>query len=137
VPSEARALLAMTRDEWEALRERRWLRGGTELLAEVDGRPVASIAFNETQGRLQFELTAEADATDAVTALLQAMRTSVDATDALTLVPRYASSVEQALLAGGFEAGAEYVLQSHRLRRPIEVESKAPVGVPVPSGGGA
>lgn len=137
VPSEARALLAMTRDEWEALREQRWRRGGSELLAEVDGHPVASIAFSEAQGRLQFELTAESEAADAVSALLEAMRSTVDTTDALTLVPRHAGSIEQALAAHGFEAGAEYVLQSHRLRRPVEVESKVPVGVPVPSGGGA
>jgi len=136
-PAEARSLLAMTLDEWEALRERRWLRGGSELLAEIDGRPVATLAFSKAQGHLQFELTAERETADAVRALLAVMRAQAGETDALTLVPRHASSIEQVLLAEGFEARSEYVLQSHRLRRPVMVESKVLVGVPVPSGGGA
>jgi hypothetical protein len=136
-PAEVRSLLAMTLDEWRALRERRWVRGGSELLAEVDGCPVATLAFSQIQGRLQFELTAEPDAAGAVRALLRAMQSKVGDPAALMLVPRHASSIEQVLLAQGFRAGPEYVLQSYRLRRPVKVESKVPVGVPVPSGGGA
>jgi len=136
-PPEARALLAMTRDEWEALRERRWLRGGTELIAEVEGRLVAAISFNRADDSVQFELLAESGAADAIHALLNAMSGETGDQDALSLVPRYAGSVEQVLLDRGFQPGQEYILQSHRLRRPIAVESKVPVGVPVPSGGGA
>ncbi len=136
-PAEARSMLAMTLDEWQALRERRWSRGGGELLAEVNGRPVATLTFSEAQGRLQFELTAEPDADAAVRTLLGAMQENVGETEALTLVPRHAGSIEQVLLAQGFQPDREYVLQAHRLRQPVKLESKVPVGVPVPSGGGA
>ena len=137
VPTEARLLLAMTFDEWQVLRERRGFRSGTDLLAEIDGRPVAALAFSEAQQRLQFELTAEAGTVTAVRALLGAMQECTGRGTVLTLVPRHASSIEQVLLEQGFEAGAEYILQSHRLRQTMKLELKVPVGVPVPSGGGA
>jgi hypothetical protein len=130
-------MLAMTLDEWQALRERRWFRGGGELLAEVNGRPVVTLTFSEAQGRLQFELIAVPDAETVVRTLLGAMRENVGETEAITLVPRHASSLEQVLLAQGFQSDREYVLQAHRLRQPVNLESKVPGCVPVPSGGGA
>jgi hypothetical protein len=136
-PTEARLMLAMTLNEWQVLRERRWFRGGGELLAEVNGRPVATLVFSETQSRLQFELTAEPDAEAAVRTLLGAMLENVSETEAVTLVPRHASSIERVLLAQGFQPDREYVLQSHRLRQQVKLESKVPLGIPVPSGGGA
>ena len=139
VPVEARTLLGMTREEWSAVRDRRWLRGGSELVAERDGLLIGFVAFLDEDDRIKFDLVAD-DAGAAGTLLAEIVDRGADRPgqrEALSLTPRSAGAVEQAIAECGLEPGREYVQLCRRIARPVEAEAPARAGLPLPTGGGA
>ncbi len=137
VPAEARAQLGMTREEWSAARDRRWLRGGTELVTECDGLVAGFGAFHEQHGRVQLEIVSDADDDASAGALLAAAVERCGDTELQAVVPRSAASVERVLATAGLEPSDEYVRLCRRIARPVLAEAPVRSGMPVPSGGGA
>lgn len=137
VPVEARALMGMTREEWSAVRDRRWLRGGTELVAERDGVVCGFAGFHDQNDRVQLELLVASEDARVATTLLAATIEHTTSTEVRALVPRSATVVERALSDAGLEPESEYIQLCRRIARPVPAEAPVRVGMPVPSGGGA
>jgi hypothetical protein len=138
IPVEARTLLGMTREEWSAVRDRRWLRGSTELVAERDGVVAGRVALQDAGDRIQFEMLVASDDAASAGALLAEIATRADGREVLSLTPRCAGAVETALAEAGLEPEArEYVQLCRRMARPVMAEAPVRAGMPVPSGGGA
>lgn len=137
LPVEARTQLGMTREEWTAVRDRRWLRGGDELVAERDGVISGLAGFHVQDDRVQLEIIAEPDDAVSVDALLSSVADRAAEQELRILVPRCASSVEAAAARAGLEAGSEYVRLCRRIARPVLADAPVRSGMPVPSGGGA
>jgi hypothetical protein len=136
---EARQTLAMTLDEWEALREQRWcLRHCGEVVAAVDDRLVGSLRVGSADGHTQLELVTErGSASDAAgQALLQVAYELTGAEEALSLVPDGATHIEQALSARGLEPTDDrFVVLARRIARTERAPLRARSGVAIPSGG--
>ena len=137
VPAEARVQLGMTREEWVTVRDRRWLRGGDEVVIERDGAIVGRAAFHEYDGRVQLEILTEADDHEAASALLATAIERTAPAELQALVPRSSGAVERVLAEAGLDAGPEYIRLCYRIARPVEAEAPVRAGMPVPSGGGA
>ena len=137
MPVEARALLGMTLAEWSSVRDRRWLRGGAELVVERDGVISGLAAFNDQRDRVHLELLVAPDDAASARALLAAVLEQVDAGELRSLVPRCAGAVEQVLNGAGLEADNEYVQLCRRTARPVLADAPVRSGIPVPTGGGA
>ncbi len=139
VPVEARTLLGMTREEWSAVRDRRWIRGGSELVAERDGAVTGQCAFLDQDGRIKFDLLADdaGSASTLLAAIVECTGRRPGVAEALSLAPRCASAVEQVLAACGLEPGREYIQLCRRIARPVLDETPVRAGMPIPTGGGA
>lgn len=137
LPIEARQALAMTFEEWAALRERRWCAHGETLVAVEEDRIVGSLRIGENDERTQFELTLAADAAcePAGDALLSAARTRLGDRPVLTLVPTTAGSAERLLRRRGLSPGAAYVLLCRRIARPIREAARVRAGAVIPTRG--
>lgn len=137
LPPDARAQLGMTREEWLAVRDRRWLRGGIELVAEQDGLITGLVGFHEQDGRVQLDITSEPDDRASTEALLTAVLERSGSADLQALVPRSAAAAERTLAMAGLEPENEYVRLCHRVARPVLADAPVRSGMPVPTGGGA
>ena len=135
-PAQARAQLGMTREEWLALRDRRWLRGGDELVAERDGTVTGLASFRVQDDRVQLDMLVAPDGGPSVSALLAAILEGNESREVFALVPRSALAVEQVLSDVGLEPSSEYVQLSHRLARPVLADAPRRVVMPIPTGGG-
>jgi hypothetical protein len=131
-PVQAREALAMTQDEWRAVRDHRWLdRSDTALVAERDGRAVALARCARDTG--QFTLLAEAGERDAADGLLHALTERLDGTGRqLALVASSGGEEEQSLRRAGMEPGAEYSLTCRRIAMTVREETYARAGVAIP-----
>lgn len=135
-PAEARAQLGMTREEWLALRDRRWLRGGEELVSECDGSVTGLVGFRVQNHRVQLEMLVAPDDGPSASALLAAVLEGNASRELFALVPRAALAVEQALSDAGLTPSTEYVQLSHRLARPVLAEARQRTVLPIATGGG-
>lgn len=129
LPVTAREALAMTVEEWQAVQDYRWVdRGGVSLVAERDGRVVASARCARSG---QFTLAAEDGAVEAGAALVAALpRFQQGATEHFALVPK-GSVAEDVLRRLGMAQAGEYALFCLRLRHPVREEVHARAGVPI------
>lgn len=137
VPVEARALLGMTREEWSSVRDRRWLRGGTELVAERDGVVSGLAAFHGQHDRVQLELLVAPDDEATARALMAAVMEQAEAREVHALVPRCLGAVERELASAGLTPEDEYIQLCRRTARPVLASVPVRAGMHVPSGGGA
>jgi hypothetical protein len=135
-PAQARAQLGMTRKEWLALRDRRWMRGGAELVAERDGSLTGLASFRAQDDRVQLDMLVAPDDGSTASALLAAALEGHEAREVFALVPRGAVAVEQALSDAGLGPSTEYVQLSHRLARPVLADAPQRTVMPIPTGGG-
>ena len=129
-PEPVRRHEAVTYAEWQAGMERRWMRGGIEVVAERDGVPRAHVRASQwTQGTL-FELRLAADAVPETLGLLSATMLTLDAgTPAgpmLALVPSQDEGVARRLEDAGFLAAGDYVSLVHRTTRPLTLPKAVP-----------
>ena len=136
LPIDARQALAITLEEWERTRERRWLgRNATELLAIDNGRIAAELRLNPGGDAPQFDLLADPDATDAATALLDAAASRLDSQPVLAVVPEAVPALGSLLAGRGLEPHAEYALLCHRTARPLTERLRKTAGATVATGG--
>lgn len=135
VPIECRQLLAMTLDEWQATRERRWLgRRPVELGAFEADELRATLSAHLTGDRAQLELLADGTAGTALTMLLRSVcEQSGHSAPLLALVPRFATTTEAALSDAGLQPADEYVLLCKRTTKTVPDRVRARAGAPIPS----
>ena len=135
VPVTARQSMAMTVDEWNAVRDRHWQdRGNSALLAEHEGRVVATARYAKSTG--QFTLTAEPDAHAAADALLAAIaRRTRGAERHIALVAASGTTEDAALRRAGLEVEpTAYALFCKRVLQPVREETYARAGIPITGG---
>lgn len=135
LPIAARQSLAMTADEWNAVRDGHWQeRGDGELVAvERDGRMVATARYGRGSG--QFTLVAEPEAGAAVDALLAALGARLaEAERHLALVASCGAAEERALRRAGLVPTADYTLFCRRIARPVREEGYVRAGIPIRGG---
>ncbi len=134
LPVAARQSLAMTVDEWSAVRDGHWQeRGGGELGAERDGRMVATARYGRGSGQFTFVAEPEADA--AVDALLTALGARLgEAERHLALVASCGAAEERALRRAGLTPVADYTLFCRRIARPAREEGYVRAGIPIRGG---
>jgi hypothetical protein len=138
LPIEARQALAMTLDEWQALRERRWCAHGESLVAATNDRGAGSLRLANDDGFAQLELVLEPTAAGALAgaALLRAAREHIDAGNpVLALVPTTAAAEESLLREQGLAPSTEFILLSRRIARPVREAALARAGFAVPTRG--
>lgn len=135
VPISARQCMAMTVDEWSAVRDRHWQeRSDGALVVEHEGRVVGTARYARATG--QFTLTAEPEAQGATDALVTALaRRLGDAERHIALVAVSGATEDAALRRAGLEVepGA-YALFCKRLVHPVREESYARAGIPITGG---
>lgn len=138
LPLDAREAMAMTLEEWQATRERRWLgRGGLEFVALDEDRIVGTlgIAAGKTP-QCEFLVdpqhpgAAASLAAEAARMLVSSRRTS----PLLALAP--AGNPSGALLQEmGLQAVADYALLCLRIVKPLRVRRRVAAGMAVPTRG--
>lgn len=132
LPVSARSVLAMTRQEANAVHERRWHERGRSLVGEHDGRIVGLARVARSGG--QFSLMVEPGHRDAAQALLAAVSERLGKTAVhRALIPACGADEEHALRDAGLEPGSEFTLFCHRTARPVLDEAHAAVRVVAPS----
>lgn len=128
-PEPVRRHEAVTYGEWQAGMERRWLRGGIELVQEHNGALVALVrGARLTQGALLDLVLAPEQDDEAVGLLARAVRT-IDAEASgpmLALVPSFNEGVARRLEDAGFQVAGEYVSLVHRTTRPLSLPRVVP-----------
>ena len=133
MPVTARQSLAMTLDEWNAVRDGHWQeRGDSTLVAVRDGRVEATARY--ARGTGQFTLVAEPEA-PSTDALVAALATRLDASARhVALVAACGATEEAALRRAGLEPQQEFVLLCRRIARPVRQEGYARAGIPIIGG---
>jgi hypothetical protein len=130
-PEPARRHEAATYAEWQAGMERRWLRGGVELVLERDGALVALVRASRLAQGVLFDLTLSGEHANEAMGLMVAAVHSMDGDAAngpmLALVPSYGESVARRLEDAGFRVAGEYVSLVHRTTRPLSLPKAVPV----------
>ena len=141
MPIAARQSMAMTVDEWNAVRDRHWQeRGDGALVAEQDGRVAGTARYARATG--QFTLIAEPDAHAATDALIAAIATRLGeaerpppSTECIALIAASGATEDAALRRAGLAVEPEaYVLFCKRLLRPVREETYARAGIPITGG---
>ncbi len=138
LPIEARQVLAMTFDEWKAVRERRWCAHGELLVATAADRVVGALQLTRDEPSPQLDLTLQPDADGerAGEALLaQAAAQLDDGTPVLALAPTIAGATEQILRRFGLAPADEFILLARRIARPVREAVPQRAGAAVPTRG--
>lgn len=130
VPESTRRHEAVTYAEWQAGAERRWQRGGVQLVLERDGALQAAVrAARLAQGML-VDLTLSAEALPDVIGLIAAARLALDAANAgepiLVLVSSSDEGLGRRLEDAGFAVTGEFVSLVHRTTRPLALPKSVP-----------
>ncbi|MFA7249987.1 MAG: hypothetical protein WC273_10195 [Dehalococcoidia bacterium] len=134
-PVAARQSMAMTVDEWNAIRDRHWQeRGDGALVVEHQGRVVGTARY--ARGTGQFTLVTEPGAHATADALVTAIAQRLgDAERHMTLVAAWGTNEDAALRRAGLSVEPEaYALFCKRLLRPVREESYARAGIPITGG---
>jgi hypothetical protein len=129
-PEPVRRHEAATYAEWQAGMERRWLRGGVEVVMEGNGAIVALARASRLAQGILIDLTLGNEQADHATGLAAAAIQSVEGDAAngpiLALVPSYGEGVSRRLEDAGFQVAGEYVSLVHRTTRPLSLPRAVP-----------
>jgi hypothetical protein len=110
--------------------ERRWLRGGVEVVMEGNGAIVALARASRLAQGILIDLTLGNEQADHATGLAAAAIQSVEGDAAngpiLALVPSYGEGVSRRLEDAGFQVAGEYVSLVHRTTRPLSLPRAVP-----------
>ena len=134
-PVAARQSMAMTVEEWNAVRDRHWQeRRDGALVAEDRGRVVAAARY--ARGTGQFTLVAEPEAHAATDALVAAIAKRLRGTERhVGLVAASGATEDAALRRAGLRVEPEaYALFCKRLLHPVREETYARAGIPITGG---
>jgi len=135
VPLSARQSMAMTVDEWSAVRDRHWQeRSDGALVVEHESRVAGTARY--ARGTGQFTLVVEPEAHAAADALVTALaRRLGDADRHIALVAATGATEDAALRRAGLEADpGAYTLFCKRLLHPVREEVFARAGIPITGG---
>jgi hypothetical protein len=127
-PEASRRYEAATYSEWQASRERYWLRNGIELVCEQDGVLQASVQASRFNQGVILDLTIGSNASTDAPSLIAAGARAVDAGSAplLVTVPSTNESLARQLEEAGFSPQGEFVSLMHRTTRPLEMPRLLP-----------
>jgi hypothetical protein len=127
-PEASRRYEAATYSEWQASRERQWLRNGVELVSEENGALQASVLAARFSHGVMLDVTMAAGASTDAPSLVAAGARAIDAGNAplLVTVPSTNESLAHQLEGAGFTAKGEYVSLMHRTTRPLEMPRMLP-----------
>ncbi len=135
IPVAARQSMAMTVDEWNAVRDRHWqVRGDGALVVEREQRVVGVARYARASG--QFTFGVEPDAHGAADALLAGLAARLaEAERQFALVPAAGPTEDAALRRAGLEADPEgFALFCKRVLQPVKEETYARAGIPITGG---
>jgi hypothetical protein len=133
LPVTARQSMAMTLDEWNAVRDRHWQdRGDGALVAEHAGRVEGTARYARGTGQFTLVVEPEAASTDALVAGLAAHLE--DTGPHVALVAACGATEEAALRRAGMTPHQEFVLLCRRIARPVREEGYARAGIPIIGG---
>jgi hypothetical protein len=127
-PEASRRYEAATYTEWQASRERYWLRGGAELVYEEGGALQAAVQASRFGHGVMLDVTMAAGTTMDALALVTAGARAVEAGNSplLVVVPATNESLARQLEGAGFTAQSEFVSLMHRTTRPLEMPRVLP-----------
>jgi hypothetical protein len=134
LPLDAREAVALTLDEWQRTRERRWLqRGGSEWVA-LAGDTVAGTLQLHAGDHAQLEVLAETR--ECAAALIDHAAVALrrrGAASVLAVVP--AAALGSELAARGLQQQGEFAVLCQRLARPVAAAARVRSGLAVPTRG--
>ena len=136
LPLDAREAVALSLDEWQRARERRWLqRGGSEWVALANDVIVGTLQL-QPGGHAQLEVLAESQ--QCAAALLDHAQTILQrrsAAPVLAVAPAAVPVIGAALAAAGLQQHGEFVALCQRLARPIAATERVRSRLAVPTRG--
>jgi hypothetical protein len=128
-PEPVRRHEAVTYAEWQSGMERRWMRGGIEVVREREGRLQAHARASRLAQGVLFDLTLTADAVPDALGMMAAAMQAIDGDTSgplLALVPSQDEGVARRLEDAGFLAAREFVSLVHRTTRPLTLPKAVP-----------
>ena len=126
-PEPVRRVEAATFREWQAARERIAPKGTQQRVIEQKGRVTGWLRAAATGETGRFEIMAEPARGEILDVLIDAALERLSEQSRLfTLVPEFAPSLRERLLARGFEEREEFVVLARRTVRPVPVPELAP-----------
>lgn len=136
LPLDAREAFALSLDEWQRTRERRWLqRGGSEWVALVNDAVAGTLQIHPGD-HPQLEVLAETQ--ECATVLIDHARGILqrrNAADVLAVAPATVPAIGAALALNGLGRQGEFVALCLRLARPIAATERARSRLAVPTRG--
>jgi hypothetical protein len=137
LPLDAREAIALTLDEWQRTRERRWLQRGGSEWAALAGDAIAGTLQLHTGDHPQVEVLAETGACAA--ALIEQARATLtrrrgDAS-VLAVTPAATPATGAEFAARGFQRQGEFAVLCLRLARPVRSTARVPARLAVPTRG--
>jgi hypothetical protein len=129
-PEPVRRHEAATYAEWQAGKERLWLRNSVQLVAERDGALEASVRASRLAQGVMLDLTLSASAAGEATGLIAAaagaLNGGAERGPMFTLLPAASEVLAHRLEDAGFREAGEYVSLVHRTTRPLTLPKAAP-----------
>ncbi|MFN8639790.1 MAG: hypothetical protein U0360_10135 [Dehalococcoidia bacterium] len=136
LPLDAREAMALTLEEWQQTRERRWLhRGGTEWLAFEGDTLVGELQVAGRRADPQFAIVVDGARPEAAAALAVRAREVLRRREPALAMTIAGNATETAYQACGFERLGEYGLLCLRLAHPIRATQRARASLAVPTRG--
>jgi hypothetical protein len=130
VPEATRRHEAVTYAEWQAGAERRWMRGGVQLVMERDGVLSGVVRAARLAQGVLLDLTLSADAVPDAIGLIAAARSALDGANGkepmLVLAPSSEEGLARRLEDAGFRVTGEFVSLVHRTTRPLALPKAVP-----------
>lgn len=136
LPLDAREAMALTLEEWQRTRERRWLqRGGAEWLAFDRDTLVGELQVAARRADPQFAIVVDGGRVDAAAALAVRAQELLRGRPAALAMTVAGNAAETAYLASGFTRLDEYGLLCLRLAHPVRATQRARASLAVPTRG--
>jgi hypothetical protein len=138
MPLDAREAIALTLEEWQRTRERRWLnRGGTEWVAVEGDTVVGELLLSGARSEPQLELIVEDQRTDVAAALLDYAGSVFEERegDGVAVAITSVGGASEAALSDRGRAQGEFVLLCLRLAKPIAETRGARATLALPTRG--
>jgi hypothetical protein len=128
-PEACRRYEAATYTEWQASRERQWLRNGVELVSERNSGLRAAVRASRLTHCTMLDVTLGPDADMGALELIAAGARAVEADSGplVVTVPASSENVARQLEDGGFRSQGEYVSLMHRTTRPLAMPRMLPI----------
>jgi hypothetical protein len=130
-PESTRRYEGATYTEWQASRERYWLKNGVELVCEENGALQGAVQASRFSQGVMLEVTLASGAETDALSLIAAGARAIDAGSAplLVTVPSTKEGLARQLEDAGFSPQGEFVSLMHRTTRPLAMPRLVPAAV--------